>query len=170
MKKQIIYPQFIPRIFALTIDFTIILLVFAPVINIIANYIFLYIFQDFFIAHSVDTSSAEEVLASVKTQDFMNYLTIYKFVAYPISIFVVNIIFMGIYFVGFNYKFSATPGKFIMRMKIANADDYSKPSLYDFIKRFFGYITAPISIFMILFTARGTGLHDNIANTVVIKR
>jgi uncharacterized RDD family membrane protein YckC len=55
-------------------------------------------------------------------------------------------------------------------MKIANADDYSKPCLYDFIKRFIGYITAPISIFMILFTARGTGLHDNIANTVVIKR
>jgi hypothetical protein len=76
---------------------------------------------------------------------------------------------MGGYFVFFWRKFGATPGKMVMRMKIVDADDYSRPSVYRLCKRFCGYVTIIIGIFSIIISKNGRATHDKIANTVVIK-
>lgn len=169
MKKQITYPKFIPRIFAMVIDLTILSIVLTPLMNIIAQNIMVFYFQDFFQANGVDTSSLESLSLATTTPEFAQYLTASKFLSYSGTLFVINTTFMGIYFVFFWRKLGATPGKIIMRMRIVNAEDYSAPTTFQLIKRFFGYITALIGMWTILFSKKGLALHDKIAGTVVIK-
>lgn len=169
MKKQILYPKFIPRIFAMTIDLVILSIALAPIMNIISQYVFVFTFQDYFLANGINTSDVDAMSVAVKTPEFMDQLSASKFLGYIITLFIINTSMMGAYFIIFWRKFCATPGKMIMRMKIVDADDYSTPSTYQLIKRFIGYVTALIGIWSILFSKRRTAMHDKIANTVVIK-
>ncbi|MDP4832360.1 MAG: RDD family protein [Rickettsiaceae bacterium] len=169
MQKQIIYPKFIPRVFAMTIDIVILSLVLAPVMDFLSRHMFIYVFNDFFILNAVDTANNDAVVLAVKSPEFTNYVTAARFFTYSGSLFLLNTIFMGAYFVILWRKFGTTPGKMAMRMKIVDADDYSRPSVYNLIKRFCGYITAFIGIWSIVFSKRGIALHDKLANTVVIK-
>jgi len=169
MKKQITYPKFIPRIFSMVIDLTILSIFLSPVMNIISRNFMIFYFQDFFQANGIDTSSLKSLSQATTSPEFAQYLTASKLFVYSGILFVVNTILMGVYFVFFWRKFGATPGKIIMRMRIVNAEDYSAPTTFQLIKRFFGYITALISIWTILFSKRGLALHDKIAGTVVIK-
>jgi len=170
MKKQIIYPKFIPRIFAMVIDLVILSVTLAPLMNIVSQYVFVLHFQDFFIANGINTSDVEAMAAASKTPEFAAQITASKLITYISSLFIVNTTFMGVYFVFCWRKFCATPGKIIMRMKIVNVDDYKTPTTFQLIKRFFGYITALIGMWTILFSKKGLALHDKIAGTVVIKR
>jgi len=169
MQKQIIYPKFISRIFAMTIDIVILSIVLTPIMNIISKYVFIYTFQGFFIQYGIDTSDSEAMILAVKMPEFTNYITASKFFTYSGSLFILNTVFMGVYFIIFWRKLGTTPGKMVMRMKIVDADDHSRPSTYNLIKRFCGYITAFIGIWSAVFSKRGITLHDKIANTVVIK-
>ncbi len=169
MKKQILYPKFIPRIFAMIIDLVILSVTLAPVMNIISQYVFVLHFQDFFLANGINTSDVEAMSVAARTPEFAEQITASKLVTYVGSLFIVNTTFMGAYFVFFWRKFCATPGKIIMRMRIVNADDYTTPSTSQLIKRFFGYITALIGMWTILFSKKGLALHDKMAGTVVIK-
>jgi len=172
VKKQIVYPDFIPRVFAMTIDIAILLYVWVfitPVLNIATHQVFVYIFQDFFLLYSIDMSDAKAVAATIYHPAFSEYVSAPKFLAYFGYLLFVNTVFLGSYFITFWYKFGATPGKMAMKMKIVDANDYSKPPLCNLVKRFFGYITALIGMWSILFSRRGIALHDKIANTVVIK-
>ncbi|CAN0577573.1 unnamed protein product, partial [Ectocarpus sp. 12 AP-2014] len=125
MKKQITYPKFIPRIFAMVIDLTILSIVLAPLMNVISQNVMVFYFQDFFQANGIDTSSLESLSLATTTPEFAQYLTASKFLAYSGTLFIINTIFMGVYFVFFWRKFGATPGKIIMRMRFVNAEDYS---------------------------------------------
>lgn len=169
MHKQIIYPNFIARVFAMTCDLVVISIVLVPIINICENYLLLLTFQDFFLSQHIDTSDQNAIMLAVKTPEFSSQITSSTFIMYFGALFILNTFFMGLYFVTFWRKFGTTPGKLIMRMKIVDANDYSRPSLYNCVKRFCGYITALIGIWSIIFTKKGRALHDKIANTVVIK-
>lgn len=169
MKKQITYPRFIPRIFAMVIDLTILSIVLTPLMNIISKNTLIFYFQDFFQANEIDTSSLESLSLATSMPEFAQYLTASKFLTYSATLFIINTTFMGVYFVFFWRKFGATPGKIIMRMRVVNAEDYSTPTIFQLIKRFLGYITALIGIWTILFTKKGLALHDKLAGTVVIK-
>ena len=169
MKKQIVYSKFIPRVFAMTIDLVILSIILTPVMNLISTQIFIHTFQEFFILNNVDMTNTDDMAVAVRLPEFTEFVTASKFLTYTGIIFLINTFFMGIYFVTFWYKLGATPGKMLMRLKIVDADDYSKPSLSRCIKRFIGYITAIIGIWSMIFSKRGISLHDKIANTVVIK-
>ncbi|MDC0864901.1 RDD family protein [Rickettsiaceae bacterium] len=169
MKKQIIYPDFIPRLFATTIDLFILFLVLSPIINFISKYAFLYIFHDFFVQNNVDTSNIDAIMVAIRMQEFAGYITAQKFFTYFMFLLVINTILMAAYFIIFWHKFGTTLGKMVMRMKIVDADSYSGLTLYQCIKRFVGYVTSLLGVWYILFNKRGMALHDKIANTVVIK-
>ena len=169
MKKQIIYPKFIPRIFAMVIDLTILSIILTPLMNVLSQNILVFYFQDFFQANGVDTSSLKSLSLATRTPEFAAHLTAAKFLTYTGTLFLINTTFMGAYFVFFWRKFCATPGKIIMRMRVVNAIDHSTPTTFQLIKRFFGYITALIGMWSILFSKKGLALHDKIAGTVVIK-
>lgn len=169
MQKQIIFSKFIPRLFATTIDLVILSIILTPIMNLVSRYIFIYFFHQFFVDSGIDISNNQLLAEAVKKPEFISSVSGRQFFPYLISVFTLNILLMGSYFVFFWHKFSATPGKIIMHMKIVDASNYSKPSLYRFCKRFCGYITIFIGIFMMLASKKCEALHDKIANTVVIK-
>lgn len=169
MKKQIAYPKFIPRLFAMTIDLVILSIILTPLMNVISRYVFIYVFYQFFIDFSINIHDIQAIAEAVKMPEFASYISATKFFAYIGILFMLNTLFMGMYFVFFWYKFGATIGKMIMRMKIVDAEDYSRPSVYRFCKRFCGYITIIIGIFSMAMSKTGQATHDKIANTLVIK-
>ncbi len=172
MKKQIIYSKFIPRVFAMTIDFVLLFILIPPLMRIISHYVFLYFFNDFFVMYGLNGADKEVWFTAVKMPEFVEYITqnrLREYLSITGALFLLNIIFMGVYFVTFWRKFGATPGKMFMRMKIVDADSLARPSVRNLIKRFLGYITAIIGIWFIVFSKRGMAVHDKIANTIVIK-
>ena len=169
MKKQITYPKFIPRLFSMTIDLVILSIALTPIMNIISRYVFIYTFHQFFLDFSVNIHDTQAIAESVKMPEFTSYISATRFFCYIAVLFLLNSLFMGGYFVFFWRKFGATPGKMVMRMKIVDVDDYSRPSLYRLCKRFCGYITIIIGIFSMVLSKNGRAIHDKIANTVVIK-
>ena len=70
------------------------------------------------------------------------------------------------------YK-SATPGKLATKLTIVDADTGEKPTLAQFIIRYFAYFVAVIPLFLgiiwVGIDARKQGWHDKIARTVVIR-
>ncbi|MFK7967629.1 MAG: RDD family protein [Rickettsiaceae bacterium] len=169
MKKQIIYPKFIPRLFSMTIDLVILSIALTPLMNIISRYVFVYTFYQFFVDFSINIHDTQAIAAALRLPEFNSYISTTRFFGYIALLFVLNSLFMGGYFVFFWRKFGATPGKMVMRMKIVDADDYSRPSVYRLCKRFCGYITVIIGIFSMIISKNGRATHDKIANTVVIK-
>jgi len=154
----------------MTIDLVILSIVLTPVMNVISRYVFIYAFNQFFIDFSINVHDEQALAVAVQMPEFAPYITATRFFGYMIVLFLINSLFMGVYFVFFWHKFGATPGKMIMRMKIVDADDYSsKPSIYRCCKRFLGYITLLIGIFRMAFSKNGQASHDKMANTVVIK-
>jgi uncharacterized RDD family membrane protein YckC len=171
MKKQIIYPKFIPRLFSMTIDVVIVSIFLNWIMNIIHVYIQSYfsctIMQDLF-SGGYDPNKPEQILT---LGEIISYLGGPGIGCIKSSLFAnsLSILLMGTYFVFFWHKFGATPGKMIMRMKIVDADDHSKPTIYRCCKRFIGYITILIGVFRMAFSKNGQAMHDKMANTVVIK-
>lgn len=86
--------------------------------------------------------------------------------------YLINYGFPLLYFVLFwKYK-SATPGKLLLDMAIVDATTGGVPSAGRLVLRYVGYyvnvFTGFIGFIWIAFDKRGQGLHDKMANTVVI--
>lgn len=172
MQKQIIYPDFISRLFAVTLDISIISLLIIPVMNYVKDGIFLYVFRDFFSTQSIEMSGSDAIIWATRSPEFSEYISSSSssIITFFGILFFINIFSMGVYFIVFWYKFGTSPGKILMRMKIVDADDLTKkPSLLNCFKRFFSYFLSPVGMWSIIFTKKGIALHDKIANTVVIK-
>ncbi len=74
----------------------------------------------------------------------------------------------------FWFFFSATPGKMIIRSKIVNVKTGGKPSILQFVLRYFVYFITYliffIGFFWIAFDRKKQGLHDLLAGTVVVRK
>jgi len=71
-------------------------------------------------------------------------------------------------------KYSATPGKMILKLRIVDENSLKQPTLKQFIIRILGYIIncilLGVPIFIISLNKRHKGMQDYMANTLVIKR
>jgi uncharacterized RDD family membrane protein YckC len=171
MKKQIIYPKLIPRLFSTTIDLVLISFLSPIIMSVIARVVYVIAFKDYLAEHNISWMSFD--VAYLTTQEFLDYTkTQHKTLKYMgciILLATTNFTLMGSYFVIFwNFK-GATPGKMLMGMKIVDADTLAAPTRFQLIRRFLGYVTAAIGIWSIIFTAKHQAMHDKISNTVVIK-
>lgn len=169
MKKQILYPKFITRLFATMLDLCILSIFLTPFMNWVAYYSSINVFHDYFLKNNVNTGDLIEVFKAIRTPEFFSQLTFSNSITYFGILFFVNTAIWAIYFITFWKKYGATPGKYIMRMKIVNIDDYSHPSTMQLVKRFFGYITILLGIWSMIFNKQKLATHDKIAGTVVIK-
>lgn len=175
MKKQIIFCDLIPRLFAACIDFFLLSFII-PITNFISNFVYSFAFKDFLAANSKNTIpifSNPFATNNLYMYDFLNYvITSNKLMLYFSCVLImgiINFLLSGAYFVGFwKYK-GATPGKLIMGMRIVDADTLGRPSTTQLIKRYFGYVTALFGIWSVPFTSQRQAMHDKIAYTVVIK-
>ncbi len=87
--------------------------------------------------------------------------------------FVLNYIFPAIVIIIFWVYKSATPGKIVLKLKIADAETNEKPSTGQFIGRYFAYYVSTIpfclGLIWVGFDKRKQGWHDKLAGTVVIR-
>ena len=172
MKKQIIYPDFIARIFSTALDLSLFAFIAIPISQFCSFNLLGFFFNDYFLSNNINLHNPNEVLSAVVNQKFYEYLKVGnlgKYVLFNISIFATNLLVIASYFLGFWYYKGATLSKMFMRMKIVDAVTLNRPTLRQLIKRFLGYMTFPIGIFFILFSSQKQALHDKIARTVVIK-
>ena len=167
--KQIVYSKFIPRLFSTLLDLNLMALVLSPALNYLSFILIKIFFNDYFIQTDVDINNAAAIYESMLIPDFLEYLTLGVFLQYILILFVATGLLMSFYFIGFWHYFGATPGKMLLKMKIVDSENYSKPSLYRLIKRYFYYITAFVGIWSIVVSSKGQALHDKASKTVVIK-
>jgi uncharacterized RDD family membrane protein YckC len=82
------------------------------------------------------------------------------------------VVFSGIIFI-FWKKFSSTPGKMLLRMKILDAKTGNEPSTKQLILRIIGYIPSTfllgLGFILVAIDKKRQGLHDKIAGTIVVK-
>jgi len=170
MKKQIIYPKLVPRVFASMLDLFILTIVATPITTFISSRLLIFFFKDYFIINKIDLADNAEVNGVIKMTEFFQYMISNDNFFYYISvIFLLNTIIMGSYFIGFWIYKGATPGKMLMHMKIVDAITFEQPTKKQFFIRFFGYITVFFGIWVIAFSKKRQALHDKSAGTVVIK-
>jgi uncharacterized RDD family membrane protein YckC len=172
MKKQIIFPGFIYRLLGSTLDLMLITTLISPILQYISKLIWILVFRDFISLHVVDMLNFHDVAKISISKDFFDYIQAGNFSKYFLYfglVSILNVLFLGAFFVGFWYKFGATPGKMLLKIQIIDQDTMLKPTLYQLIKRFLGYSLVLIGIWFIIFTKRSQALHDKIAKTLVIK-
>lgn len=160
MKKQIIYPNFIPRVFASTLDLFLLSIIATPITTFISFQLSTFLFK---------VNIAEITIKTIGGQEFAHDITASKVLLYIILISIMNFIIMGSYFIIFWIYYSATPGKMIMHMKIVDAETLGKASKWQLVKRFCGYISILFGVWFIVFSKQRQALHDKIAGTTVIK-
>lgn len=160
MKKQIIYPNLVPRIFASTLDLFLLSILATPITTFISFKLSTFLF---------DVNIAEITIKAIGGQEFDHDITMSKVLIYIILIALMNFIIVGTYFIVFWIYYSATPGKMIMHMKIVDAATLGKPSKWQLIKRFCGYMSILFGIWFIVVSKQRQALHDKIAGTAVIK-
>ena len=172
MKKQIIYPDFIARIFSTALDLSLFAFIAIPISQFCSFNLLWLFFNDYFLSNNINIHNPNEMFNYVMSQEFYKYLkagNFNKYILFNISIFATNVLVIGSYFITLWYYKGATLSKMFLRMKIVDAVTLKHPTLKQLIKRFLGYITFPIGIFFILFSSKKQALHDKIAGTVVIK-
>jgi uncharacterized RDD family membrane protein YckC len=160
MKKQTIYSKMIPRLFATTLDLFLLSIIATPLTSYISFKLSLLFFK---------ANIAEILMMASKNPQYAQYITASNLFSYIMAVTLINFIIVGAYFILFWRYCSATPGKMIMHLKIVDAVTFEKPSNWQFIKRFFGYMTALFGIWSIPFSNQHQALHDKIATTTVIK-
>lgn len=170
MKKQIFYPNFIPRIFSTAIDMFILSIVSAPVMRMVQQQFFLWKFKPYLIDHGIDASDINTVYNAFNSPDFQPYMTFGNFLSYTSIVLLVQTMLMGSYFIYFWSQKSWTIGKYVTGMRVVDEATLGKMTIWQGVKRFLGTTLFPVSILFILFSAKHQSLHDRIAGTVVIKK
>jgi len=85
-----------------------------------------------------------------------------------------QVIVIAAYTIPFWLKYSATPGKMLLRIQIQDINSGAKMTRKQVFIRFAGYILsflpATIGFAWILFNKKHRGIHDILAGTVVVKK
>jgi uncharacterized RDD family membrane protein YckC len=155
------------RMIAACIDTFIIFMLFSPILNYVDNYIFhgrtpQAIMQEIAFQY-------QEIEMNIDSNVVVEKLRAEKIWTKVIMMHVITVMLLAIYSIGFWYKFSATPGKYLCSCKIVNQTNLEKPSLIRFITRFLGYLVfLGMGFITVSFTKQKQALHDKMAKTLVI--
>jgi uncharacterized RDD family membrane protein YckC len=157
------------KIIALGIDIIIVTLVFSPISNFLSYFLF-DINPTSFTGMESQMNQSNTINISEMTNSMVQAYSNKSFLFLQFIIFILVIS----YFILFWAKTSRSLGKMVMRCYILDADTYEKISMKQSIKRMLGhflnFFTFGIGLFMADFTKRKQGLHDKIANTIVVTR
>jgi len=169
MQKQIIYPGFIARVFATTLDMFFLSFALTPIVNFISKKSFLLHFRDYAINHGVNMNENTAIAQAFNSVDFKVYFTFSKFLYYAMPVFLVQLVLVGFYFIYFWHYKTWTPGKYLLGMRVVSEDTMGRPSIGQCIKRFLSCSIAILGIWSIVFTKKHQAMHDKIAHTIVVK-
>lgn len=167
--KQISYPDLFKRIITSIMDILVISIIFAPFTSWINRKIFLDKYGDLLAQNDVDLRDAQAMVEFFSSPEIADQMTYYNAFQVTFPMLIVQMITMGIYFIGSWYYIGTTPMKYILSMKIVDANTLEKPKLINLIWRFLGYGFFVFGLWFAIFTKKKQALHDKMANTIVIK-
>ena len=157
------------RLIATVVDIFIIFIFFTPILNLAAYFLYnrqtsYQVYESFenYSINIVGISSAFEFFKALAS-----YLINNELIRGFIILQILSISLFAIFIISFWKWKGATPGKMITRCQIIDANTGGTPTLKQYILRFVGYTFFIGFLFMPL-TKKKQGLHDKLANTIVI--
>lgn len=161
------YSSLNKRVIAAAIDLFILLIVIAPIMNILSSLIL-----DQNINAILHNLSAQNGGAPVSSDLIMDKLIEVKFFQKYITLQLISLALMSSYILGFWIYDGRTPGKWACGCKIVNAKTFANITYKQIFLRWLGYIvsglTLGIGFIIVAFTKNNRSLHDKIAGTAVI--
>jgi hypothetical protein len=169
MKKQILYPGFITRVFSIAFDMSILVGLTELVGLCISKYACPWSFKEIMIKNNLNPNDINDLLKlsssyTFKTVDDINALFLCLIIPGVVKLLVILA-----YFLGFWFAYSRTPAAFVTQMIIVDSETFEKPTRWQFVKRSIASSLFIIGIWFVLFTKKKQALHDLISGTTVIK-
>ena len=121
LKKQIIYADFSTRIMSILIDFAIISWIMGKPIKFLAKHIILYYLGNHIKEYNIDPHNYQMIFNIINSGDIKTTIPPILILKSYLLINLSQITFVSAYFISFCYKFSTSPGKFILGYKIVEA-------------------------------------------------
>jgi uncharacterized RDD family membrane protein YckC len=162
-KREIPYATFNDRVFASVIDTALSFVVLAPIFVGASNLVYGGQRQNPLLGLP-EGAPVPDIIAHLQRTDYFSTLMADYMVHYCIF----GIIILWLWNIA-----SCTPGKWALRMRIADAKTFRKPTPKQMVIRYLGYIASILPLtagFMwVMVDKRARGWHDMIADTVVVK-
>lgn len=170
------FPTFSTRLLATLIDTMLILILLTPLFNAIQHHAYSGIDMQKFGAAINHELAYLEKTGDMQTTfvNIMNILNDFNFWEGYITQSLLQVLILAVAYLFFWYKFSATPGKMLFRIRIVDAKTEGKPSFKQDCIRFIGYFVGAAALCLgfvwIIFDKKRQGWHDKMAGTLVIYR
>ena len=86
----------------------------------------------------------------------------------------IQVVLIGVVYIGVQWRFGTTPGKWLIGLEVRRDDAISTPSKWQYFVRYLAYLPSGAALMLgfiwISFNKRRRGWHDMIAQTVVVHR
>lgn len=152
------------RLTAALVDLMFVLVTIAPLTSFIVN--FVSDGRDPFVLISAYMETHKE--STIDVNDALGYLKEHNAIVPYILSQIISIVLTMIYCVSFWRWQGATLGKILLRLKVVDASTGGLISLRQGVLRAIGYVPSSLFFIIINFRKDHRGLHDLMANTVVI--
>lgn len=156
------YADVMPRAFAACIDLMVIYILFFRLFMSIKQWLYGYVDAALLEAATREPSVAEAMPLYLQSGIFQQWLLFC----------VIQLLIIGAFLVSVQCIWQATPGKWLLGLKVVKRGTLETPEAWRYILRFFAYIPAalPLTLGIIWagFNREHRGWHDMIAGTVVI--
>lgn len=167
------YASFMGRTLAMTLDTVLLLIIFMPIFHTLSEWMSpdYYAMGGDMLVGEITQAMATGQLTVDQGVARMRELGVFEKQSLD---YMVQFILTGIIIVFFWVRYHTTPGLFLLRMYIADSRTGGKPSLNQYVNRYFFTVVsvAPFMLGMLwmFFSKRNQGLQDVLAHTVVLHR
>ncbi|MEY3197209.1 MAG: hypothetical protein RLZZ59_577 [Pseudomonadota bacterium] len=168
MKKQLIYPSLVRRLFSSVIDLILLSFIMTPIGSMINKHMFLEKFGHILREKNIDVNDYKALAEALQSPEFAQYSNFATMIEIMTPMLIFQAITMILYFTLFTTFWGATPAKYLFRLRVVDEKTLALPSIYQSFIRCMGYCLAPIGVWFIPFSKRKQGLHDHFASTVVV--
>jgi uncharacterized RDD family membrane protein YckC len=161
--REIPYATFNDRVFASVIDTSVSFVLLAPIFMGVSNMMYGSQRENPLLGLP-EGAPVPDIIAHLQRTNYFSTM----FADYLVHYSIFAIVILWLWNMG-----SCTPGKWVLRMRIADAKSFRKPTPKQFVLRYVGYVASLLPFtagFMwVMVDKKGRGWHDIIADTVVVK-
>lgn len=170
MRQQILYSDFVGRLFGCLVDLAAIMILTYKLIEYIGFYLMSYCLQPILTERNIEVSNIIEFKELLSAEHMLNPIDM-GLVSNCYMVFLAIQILIAILMIFVFWRvFNSSPGMFILRLKLVDEKTLHKPTTKQLIIRAFMLLFSFIGFFFIPFNKRKRALHDIASGTLVIKK
>lgn len=143
--------------------------IFTPLTSWLNRRIFLEKYGEILAQNDIDVRDSEAMFHFFSSPEMAGQLSYYDALEVSIPMMIVHMLTLAIYFIGSWHYIGCTPMKYMLGMKVVDAETRGKPKFINLIWRFLGYSLFVFGIWFIIFTKKKQALHDKLGKTIVVK-